>query len=65
MTRVNAIPNDAPMTIGRMLGSTFAPTQKIRMMPSPTLAPAIIELIQKPSGERRRNAALPTATVAN
>src|SRR5262249_24193726 len=61
MTRVNAIPNDAPMTIGRMLGSTFAPTRKIRMMLSPT--PAIIELIQKPNGERRRNAALPPATV--
>src|SRR5690349_13445553 len=26
MTRVRAMPNEAPMTTGRMLGSTFAPT---------------------------------------
>src|SRR5690242_18681772 len=36
MTRVRAMPNEAPMTTGRMLGSTFAPTQKIKMIPSPT-----------------------------
>ena len=36
ITRVSAMPNEAPITIGRMLGSTALPTQKIRMMPSPT-----------------------------
>src|SRR5882757_1822477 len=63
MTSVRAIPNEAPITIGRILGSTFAPTQKIRIIPSPTYAPAIIELIQKPTGERRRNAAFVVAIV--
>src|SRR5204862_2267780 len=36
MTSVRAMPNEAPITTGRMLGSTFEPTQKIRMIPSPT-----------------------------
>src|SRR5438477_11121707 len=36
MTSVKAIPNEAPITTGRMLGSTFEPTQKIRIIPSPT-----------------------------
>src|SRR5713101_2367119 len=36
MTRVSAMPNEAPITIGRIDGSTALPTQKMRMMPRPT-----------------------------